>query len=332
LVAVLVTIDGVRFQEVFAGAEARRLPWNDARRDAGPDTIVPNLHRLATERGAAIGAPGHGVPIRAAGPAFLSLPGYHEIFTGRAPSTCRDNGCPPIGEPTLLDEIAETLRAPGAVAAIASWEGIGRAASSAPDRLLLSAGRSAATGALFGDPILRGIHAAGMRARPAPGHGEYRPDEFTAALGVAVLRRTRPSFVYLGLGDTDEYAHRGDYGRYLDALSFADRVVGQIESELAALERSGSSTVMVVTTDHGRGRDFASHQGDPASARVWLIAAGSMVRARGFVSHVGAAGLSDIAPTFRYAFGLPADRAPGAGNPMLSLLRPAAGRGARPSN
>lgn len=40
------------------------------------------------------------------------------------------------------------------------------------------------------------------------------------------LRQVEPSFLFLGLGDTDEYAHRNDYRGYLRALGHADHVVG----------------------------------------------------------------------------------------------------------
>src|SRR4051812_4037316 len=55
--AVLVTIDGVRWQDVFESRDR-----------------LPNLHRLASTRGALLGAPGRGV-INASGPEYVSLPG-----------------------------------------------------------------------------------------------------------------------------------------------------------------------------------------------------------------------------------------------------------------
>lgn len=120
---VLVTIDGARWQEIFEGSDTSlsHAPFRPSRE------LVPNLDRLTRERGAAVGAPGRG--LRATGPNFVSLPGYTEILTGRAPIGCQDNTCATITAPTFLDE----AHASGAkVAAFGSWEMLDRAVSSRP--------------------------------------------------------------------------------------------------------------------------------------------------------------------------------------------------------
>jgi arylsulfatase A-like enzyme len=149
-------------------------------------------------------------------------------------------------------------------------------------------------------------------ASPAPGFGDYRPDPLTAAVALDVLRESRPSFLFVGLGDTDEYAHHRDYAGYLRALEHADSVIGAIDDELATLRRRGVDTLLVVTTDHGRSKSFADHGDDPESSRVWLVAAGEAVRSR----H-----LADIAPTVHALAG----RAPSPthqGRPIPELLAP----------
>src|SRR5438105_8633390 len=68
---VLVTIDGVRWQEIFEGSDPRFFAGAPQRRAAA---IAPNLHRLATDEGGVLGAPEMGT-ISATGPHFVSLPG-----------------------------------------------------------------------------------------------------------------------------------------------------------------------------------------------------------------------------------------------------------------
>jgi hypothetical protein len=84
---VIVTIDGVRWQEVFGGIDtrlARRGGMSEGDIVRGND-LTPNLHRYLAGRGVVLGAPGYGEMV-ASGPEFLSLPGYEEIFSGRASS------------------------------------------------------------------------------------------------------------------------------------------------------------------------------------------------------------------------------------------------------
>src|SRR5262249_19834631 len=133
---------------------------------------------------------------------------------------------------------------------------------------------------------------------------------------LAYVAARSPRFLYVGLGDTDELAHRGDYRGYLRGLADCDSFLG------ALLDRLPQGAVVVVTADHGRSVDFRSHGRDRGSARVWLVAAGGPVPARGIVPSGEAHRLRDIAPTLRPLLGLAPDRAQQAGTPIPELLSP----------
>lgn len=295
---VLVTIDGARWQEVFLGTDPKRFTG----KPRPPRALMPNLYRLATERGALVGSPGRGL-IRASGPNFVSLPGYTEILTGRPPVHCQDNDCPPVDTPTVLDE---AYAAGARVAAFASWEKLERAVSVAPGRFPISCGRD-------GDPTID----------PYPGHGDFRPDAITANLALRHLATQQPDVLYLALGEPDEYAHRDDYDGYVRALSFADAVVGQLFALLDRMGERGEKTHVFVTADHGRASSFRHHGGwAPESARVWLFAAGPDIAARGRVPTPAEHRLADVAPTLRVVLGLEDDRALSAGRPLTELFGP----------
>jgi hypothetical protein len=281
---ILVTIDGARWQEVFEGSDTE---LSHAPRRASRE-LVPNLDRLARENGAAVGAPGRGL-IRATGPNFVSLPGYTEILTGRAPIGCQDNTCATVAVPTLLDE----AHASGAkVAAFGSWEMLDRAVSSRPGSFVVSCGRN-------GD----------AKVDPWPGSGDFRPDRMTAKLALGYLEREQPDVLYVGLGEPDEYGHHGDYAGYLRALTAADAFVGDLTAALGRMGQRGADTHLFVTADHGRARDFASHGGgSPESSRVWLVASGPSIVARGQVTSSHERHLADVAPTLRRVLALEPDR------------------------
>lgn len=319
------TIDGVRWQDVFEGVDPRiaRAHHMPPSAIVGPDQIVPHLYALASGEGAALGAPGHGAPIVASDAAVKSLPGYMEIFSGRASTRCQNNYCPRIRRRTLVDQLAAE---PGLkkkdVAVIASWSGIGRAAAERPSRIVMSVGRDDGSNLnmLLYDARAAELLAAGRAANAAPGSGDYRPDRYTAAIALRYLRVVKPRFLFIGLGDTDEWGHKNKYRRYLAALSAADAVVGKVQHFLSELEGKGWATALMVTADHGRDPRGINHGGVRSAARTWLIAAGSLIRAHGFVRAPVRRHLADIAPTLRKLMGLRPDRAPGGGHVLGELL------------
>ncbi len=319
---ILVVLDGVRWQEVFGGVD----PGLAATHRAGPvcdaRSLLPSLYAALDTRGAAVGAPGHGV-IAASGPNFVSLPGYTEIFSGRPPDHCRDNGCAGATGPTIVDAMRSRSQRDSDVAVIASWAPIGRAATTGSSRLVLSAGRQDVVGAQFltEDPETRRVLDEGSRADPRPGHDSFRPDRYTADLALRYLEIWRPSFLFVGLGEPDEYAHIDDYRGYLGSLRAADAFFGRLFATLDRMGDRGRRSLVLVTADHGRGRDYRDHGAAlPESARVWLLAFGGPVHAQGFVEGPRPRRLADVAPTIRQVVGLPSEGSAGAGTPIFELL------------
>lgn len=284
---VLVTIDGVRWQDIAA---------------AGAPARLPALYRLV-DRGVAIVD-----DLRTSASWPVSLPGYCEILTGRS-SACASNDCAPIDEPTLLDEIAAAGDEAGEVA---SWEGLARAAS-ASARVAVSAGRHGGAGR-----ARIAVDAAGARLLDAAAerhdfvdHPDYRRDADTIDLALRYLEVARPRMLHVALGDTDVHAHAGDVAGYHAALAAADTFLTRVDAVLARL---GGKSIVVVTADHGRAASFRDHgrRGD-GSERVWLVAAGAGVPARGLVRPLTPHRLADIAPTLRALLALPRDESPRAG-------------------
>src|SRR6478736_1977300 len=243
---VIVTLDGVRWHEVFEGVDAQLA----ASHGISPNDVVsaaeltPNLHRIVATHGAALGAPGHGAAISASGPNFVSLPGYAELLSGRRATRCRDNQCTGGGARTLLDEFRDSGRSSSHVAVFTSWPDIGRVTSE-----------------------------HGVVAEPLPRSARFRPDAETAALALAHLKNHPPKFMFLGLGEPDEFAHQDDYAGYLNAVRHADARIAEVDEELALLAAHGTRTALFITADHGRAHNFVEHGSKfPESARVWLVA------------------------------------------------------------
>lgn len=295
---ILVVIDGVKWQDVF-GLEG----------DAAE--AMPTLQRWMNIEGAVIGAPGIGAPMRATGPNYVSLPGYVELFTGRM-SPCQANECLLPRLDTFVDDL------PGKTAIVSSWEAIGPIVRS--PAASISAGRHYRVGTF--DPEAQQAIEGAQKADPYPGTWDYRPDAATMEIALDVLRKREPQFMFIGLGETDEYAHRGLREGYVGAMRAADAFLERLDETLRD-EGLASSTSVLVTTDHGRADSFREHGWAwPESKRVWLVAKGAGIDARGALDGPERR-LSNVAPTIRRLLGAvpSADEA----EPMTELLaaRPA---------
>jgi hypothetical protein len=320
---VLVVLDGVRWQEVFGGADraiASRQRGPNPIAWANPRALMPNLHQMIETDGMVIGAPGHGAEMTTGGAQRISLPSYREIFTGRTDPGCQSNDCSrPLGR-TLADDLYDVL-GPGEFAVIASWPKIARAASSDPSRFVLTTGRKliGQGDVLRADDVISSLLDAGIHTSAFPGEGDYRPDSLTERIALRYLATARPRFLFVGLGDVDEYAHRNDYRGYLEALHESDEFLGELAVTLDAMGARGQHTTVLVTTDHGRAYNFRDHGlWHPESSRVWLVAAGGDVPSRGFVSSSHRHTLTDIAPTVGALLGMPI----GDGEPIAEIMAP----------
>ncbi|RYE82853.1 MAG: hypothetical protein EOO75_20080, partial [Myxococcales bacterium] len=336
----VVTLDGARWQELFLGVDRNLAQHDGVPSDevVAASVLLPNIYERLIRRGVALGAPGHGSPVEASGPVHVSLPGYRELFVGAPDASCRSNDCGAVTVPTMADAIRERSARDQDVAVLSSWETIERAATVGTGHIVVSTGR---TTGLTRDlarvsPRASQILDQGARADAWPGHDDYRPDRFTMPLALDYQLSAQPRFLFVGLGDTDEYAHRGDYRGYLGALRQADRFIGDLFASLDRQGPDGAATTVLVTADHGRARNFRDHGRDAESRRVFLLAAGGTVPAQGYVDAGPGRRLASIAPTVRGLLGLPATEgaidepwvAVGLGAPWASPSGRVASRGA----
>jgi hypothetical protein len=326
---ILVVIDGVRWQEIFQGPEIglARRQWMLGKLPKVAD-MLPVMYKRFFAGGVAIG--GKGAGFTASGPAFVSLPGYLEIMTGHPTVGCTTNQCEATTEPTLADEVRSLPDTKlEDVAVISSWEVIDRAASRDGSRIVVSAGRHGGVNrhkVRVNDAAKRAFDE-GEQSVPFPGGYDYRPDRFTAPIALAYVAEQKPRFLFVGLGDTDEYGHGNDYPRYLESLGFADTFLGSLFETLDGLGEYGKNATVFVTSDHGRAKDFRNHGKAPESGRTWLLAAGAGIPVRGSLSLPNVRRLADIAPTIRVLLGLPGVDGESAGQPLGMMLQAPFDRG-----
>jgi hypothetical protein len=313
---VVVTLDGVRWQDVFDTSLSEQL-------EHGPSKIgslMPRTRELVSAHGVALGAGGDGCGVvQTASAANISLPGYLEIFSGRA-NTCTSNDCDRTTLPTVFDEAARAGL--GMVASISSWPQIERAVSRGDRGVFVNAGRRAWPGERpASDSPLAQLVDAGDAAAAFPSTGDYRPDRYTVPIALQYFREHSPALFHVGLVDADEWAHRDDVVAYATALRASDALIGDLADAIAGSE-AGERTTVIITTDHGRNETFKDHTGlRYDSSRTFVLAFGARVPARGVICPTRNHTLTDIAPTVREILGLPTVHGSRRGAPIDEILR-----------
>ena len=218
---------------------------------------------------------GHDERVTHSGPNYVSLPGYTEMFSGTRAVHCGTNECGRTQVPTVVDALVERGQR---ATVVTSWERICLAAAMDEKNLDASCGRHQGHLDPEGDGTLAALVDGARSIGPGAGHDDYRPDYATAEIALRVLETKRPDFLFVGLGDTDEYAHAGNSEAYVSALVQADTFVGDVRGRLAWLGERGQKTTIIVVTDHGRAKNFRHHGAAyPESRFGFMVVSGPLV-------------------------------------------------------
>ncbi len=336
---VLVTLDGVRVQELFAGMDAsiaaseadsgiseidvtRERYWRETpalRREA----LMPFFWKTLVPAGMLLGDEAQGCRVTVRNPYWFSYPGYSEILTGAPQPEVDSNDFVRYPHRTVLDYIHDRLGLEFTeVAEFGSWDGF-RMAASQHDGTFFMNGAYDAVPPELGTPEMDLL--AGLRREVMELWEESSNDTLTFRLALAYLKKHQPRVLWLGLGQSDDWAHARRYDRLLDYLHLADRHLAELWSTLQSMDRYRGRTTLVVTTDHGRGRtpqDWVEHDaGIEGSQDIWIAIIGPDTPATGVVHDLAGVTQSDIAATMLQYLGLDhRDFNPGGGTPIPGSL------------
>jgi Type I phosphodiesterase / nucleotide pyrophosphatase len=297
----LVTMDGMRWQEVFGGLQADLVTKdNGGLTDAGivrvkerfdaatpeqrREKLMPFLWTTIAKQGQIFGDASRGSTARLTNGLRFSYPGYNEMLTGFPDPRVDSNDRVWNPNVTVLEWLQKRPDFSGRVAAFASWELL---------PWILNEPRSGVPSNGGGAPVAQ---PNTERERLINEYSDDLPpywseSRFDAATGLGALEylRTRhPRVLYVMLGETDEWAHGRRYDLYLDAAQRNDRFIRKLWEAAQAIPQYANRTALLVTTDHGRGdtgKDWTDHgQKVPAAERIWMAAMGPSIAPLGLRS------------------------------------------------
>jgi hypothetical protein len=286
---ILVTLDGLRWQEVFSGADetlidaesggvkevdaVRERFWSDAPEERRT-RLMPFFWETIATHGRVFGNPEDRSVARVTNGLNFSYPGYNEILTGRADPRIDSNDKRPNPNVTVLEwlHVKDAFR--GRVVAFCSWDVFPFIINERRSGIPVNAGwQPLAAG---DDGELRELDRLAEEL-PRYWHN-VRYDYLTLRGALDSLRQQQPRVLYVSLGETDDWAHARRYDLYLDAAYRNDRALRELWTAVQTLPHYANHTSLVVTTDHGRGEtraDWISHGQDvPGSDRIWIAVVG----------------------------------------------------------
>ena len=306
---IFVTIDGFRWQELFAGADSTLLAaipdsttqaatirafWRtdpEARREA----LLPFVWGTVAAKGQLLGNRFGGGTVRLTNGLRFSYPGYQEILAGFPDSRINSNDPVPNPNVTVLEWLNGQPGMTGRVAAFGSWSVFTAIINAGRSGLPVNAGWEPVEGGTPATDLLNRVQAFSTRT-----WDEERDDALTYLAAHDYLVRHQPRLLYLGLGDTDEWAHAGRYATYLDMAHRTDAMLRELWETVQSLPAYRGKTSLVLVTDHGRGDGarWTDHGRDvPEAEFIWIGVLGPDTPARGARTDLKDATQAQVAAT-----------------------------------
>ncbi len=293
---VLVTLDGVRWQEVYTGADstllfdplyspdtaaASKQFWAAAPTDRRTK-LMPFCWNTLAKQGQLYGNRLRGNRVNVANPYWFSYPGYNEMLTGYPDERVKSNDKKPNPNTTVLEFLNKQPGLQNRVAVFSSWDVIEAVVNEGPSGVYANSANELVTGKLTAtDSLLNEM----MGRLPSQFAG-VRQDFLTYYSATNYLRQHQPRVLFISFDETDDLAHAGKYADHLRQLQSIDGFLSDLWSTLQTMPQYAGKTTLLVTTDHGRGhtpkarwKDHGTKTAD--SYQLWLAALGPDTPATG---------------------------------------------------
>jgi hypothetical protein len=320
---ILLTLDGVRIEEFFSGLDEtvaahdeqkiyseiatgrERYGAGDAEQKRA--ALMPNFWLELAPQGVVLGNPAYDNHVRVQNKAGWSRPGYTEIMTGGPRVEVEEYDDQRFARKTVLEVAQEQLRLPfGQVVQIGSSNTYRNSAASTDDAILM-VGSKDTIPMPYGSKQMDEL--AELRRQVMGLWEEGTNDVLTFRMAQAYLQQNQPRVMWLALLNTDDWAHEDRYDRYIEYLHLADQLIGDLWNTLQSIDAYRDKTTLVITTDHGRGRqagDWKEHDTAtiPGTNDIWMAVIGPDTPDIGEVKTPGTAYQGQAASTMLHYLGI----------------------------
>jgi len=314
---VIVTLDGMRWQEVFGGVDEvlindsvftadrdglKKMFWA-ATPEERREKLFPFLWKEILQKGQLYGNRKYGNKIDNANPYWFSYPGYNEIFTGYPDTGVNSND--KILDPNInvLEFINKQPAYKGRVAAFTTWDVFPYILNSKRSGIFVNADVDTLHFTASSLQLINDMQF--LTSRPLG----VRPDIFTYMAAREYLKTYKPRVLYIAFDETDDFAHEGHYEQYIASAHAEDGMIADLWKTIQSIPQYRGKTTLVITCDHGRGdkpkSNWRHHGSDiPDAQEIWLAVIGPDTKVLGEVKEQGQLYQKQIAATLAELLGL----------------------------
>ncbi len=287
---ILVVVDGVRWQEVFTGAdptlvtdadgnwtapeELRGKYWHDDPR-VRRRMLFPFLWDTVATQGQLFGNQRAGSVARVTNPLWFSYPGYNEMATGVADPRIDSNGFGPNPNVTVFEWLNQKPEFAGRVEIFGTWAVFADIFNGGRSGLAIRAGGTLVDA---GDRSPRGELLNELYRTTTRFEGTDPFDSFLHVVVREHLRTHKPRIMFIGYGDTDTWQHMGRYDNFLETAHSFDGYMSELWQQVQSSPDLRDRTTLIISTDHGRGSgpdEWRDHgTGQKGSEDIWIAVIG----------------------------------------------------------
>ncbi len=316
---VIITLDGFRWQELFTGADSKLISekkyvedttklkekfWRNTpveRRTA----LMPFFWNEVAKMGQLHGNRNEGSNVNLTNTMWFSYPGYNEILTGSADDK-QINSNDKFNNPnvTVLEKINKLSKYKGSVAAFGSWDVFPFIINEERSGIPVNAGFELAKSNKLSP---REVFLNELQPKVPSPWDSVRFDAFTSNYALEYMKKEHPELVYISYGETDDFAHDGNYQAYLNSAHASDGLIKDLWNFTQNDTFYKDNTIFIISTDHGRGTEpldnWRSHGSKIEGAdQVWLVVFGNGIQTLGEVKTKEQLYSNQIAPTVLQLF------------------------------
>lgn len=333
----IISFDGLRWQEVFNGADS--LLINDSGYVKDPEALterfwhnnpmkrreilMPFFWNVIAKEGQLYGNRRYGNKVNCTNKMWFSFPGYNEILCGFADDE-RINSNAKKNNPnqTVLEYLNNNERYQGKVAVFGSWDAFPYIINAERSGIPVNAGFEGVKGKNISE---REKLLNELQKEIRSPWNSIRLDPFTHHYALEYIKKNTPNVVYIAYGETDDFGHDGRYDEYLKSTWQTDQYIQKLWSYVQSHNQYKNKTTFLITTDHGRGsipKDAWRSHGitTVGSDEIWFAVIGPDTPALGEIKSEGQYYQNQLAKTAAVFLGIDYHNQQETGNVITSMI------------